>query len=517
LESAPVANGVEEAALKALPRTCEVVIVGAGFSGLCAAIRLDQSSIKDFIVLEREAGLGGVWHQNTYPGAACDVASALYSFSFENDYDWPRTHGSWRDIVTYMAKCVDKYAVGDRFLFDTDVQHLEWQPAGEGWLVKTNRGNVRAKYVISACGLFRKPTIPATPGLANFAGPVMHSAMWDHSFDPTGRSIAVVGNGCSAAQIVPAIVDQADHIYLVMRSPVHVIAKAERTYSEDERDLYRRFPILRALDRRSFIDKSLALADLPVSEPARARMNPVILESMARLVSNREKRQAVLPDYPVMAKRPIRSDDYLTALDRTDVDIIRSMIDHVTPDSMVMADGRVFPVDALIFATGFEASQYLVPLEVVGREGMHLQEQWRNGAHAYFGMLAPHFPNFIMIYGPNTNVVGSILQVIEPQVETAVAMIRQANVSGAVVEVGEELESTYSEEVQKRLSNSVWGLRAATNYFTAASGRIVTQWPGTFLEYQERLAGLDIGSLITRYGAGTANSTDVSMEQRSVS
>lgn len=482
--------------MQEVPDSCDVVVIGAGFSGLCAAIRLDQAGIQDFVVLERESGVGGVWRQNTYPGAACDVASALYSFSFENDYDWPCTHGTYRDIVGYMHHCIDKYGVGNRMAFDVDVQRLEWQPQSARWLVRTSKGIVSAKYVISACGLFSKPTIPDTPGLETFAGPVIHSAMWDHAFDPDRKVIAVVGNGCSAAQIVPAIAERAKRIHVIMRSPVHVIAKAERTYSEDERALYNRFPILRGLDRQGFIRKSLELADLPVSEAARERMNPAILDSMARLVSDPKKRDAVIPDYPVMAKRPIRSDEYLPALDRPDVDVVRSTIDHLTPTAIVTADGRTIEIDALVFATGFEASEYLVPLEVIGRDGAHLQEQWRDGAKAYYGMLVPNFPNFMMIYGPNTNVVGSILQIIEPQVSTALSLIGNAESAQGLVEVSDAASERFNEEVQERLSKTVWGLGAATNYFTAASGRIVTQWPGTFVEFQERLASLDISELL---------------------
>jgi cation diffusion facilitator CzcD-associated flavoprotein CzcO len=472
-------------------RQYRVVIIGAGFSGICAAIKLKILGICDFLVLERAPNLGGVWHYNNYPGAACDVPSSLYSFSFVDDYDWRSTHGSWSEIVDYINFCVDRFDIRSNLQFGVEAKVAQWNDKKSCWVVATDQGEIESRYVISACGLFNKPSVPSIPGLEDFVGSSFHSAKWDQKFSAVGKVIAVVGTGCSTAQIVPAIVDHARKLLVFQRSPCHVMPKEERTYSDEERALYRRYPILRALERTALENGTEAFGQFQFDAVTRGSMNAGVLAGMSVQIGNLAKRQALLPSFPLGGKRPISSDTYLPALDKDNVEIVCEPIEQINARGIITSDGRKHEVDAIIFATGFATSDYLVPLEVVGRQGRSLQALWREGAYAYLGMMVDGFPNFLMIYGPNSNVVGSILQVIELQVGFIVPQIVEAERQNALAEVDHATVVRFNKYLQGRLAQSIYGQNVTTNYFTTKDNKIVTQWCGTPDELAREIAGID--------------------------
>lgn len=468
-----------------------IVIIGAGFSGICAAIKLKQAGISDFLVLERAPDLGGVWHHNDYPGAACDVPSSLYSFSFVHDYDWTGTHGSRAEILDYMNFCVDRFDIRAHLRFDVEVAQGAWDGASCRWTVTTSRGTLEARYLLSACGLFNKPSIPQLPGLDDFHGPAFHSALWDHEAPIAGRTVAIIGTGCSSAQILPEIVEAAERVLVFQRSACHVLPKAERIFSDDERALYRRYPILRALERTALERGAAGFGAFQFDADAREAMNAQILASMSSQILGEDTRSKALPRFALGGKRPISSSTFLATLDRDDVVLISEPIVRIDPAGPVTADGRTHPVDAIIFGTGFAASDYLVPLDIVGRGGETLQALWRDGAFAYYGILVDGFPNFMMVYGPNSNVVGSILQIIEPQVEFVVALIEQAERERRLIEADHATVAAFNDRLQDALSRSVYGTTGADNYFSKAGRRIVTQWSGSPDNFIASLAAVD--------------------------
>lgn len=474
-----------------LPASTTVAIIGAGFSGVCAAIRLARAGQHNFVVLERGAGPGGVWRQNTYPGAACDVPSSLYSFSFVDDFDWPGTHGAWSEIVSYINHCIDKFGVRDKILYNVDVESSVWDGERNKWTLTTSDGAVRSDFVISACGLFNKPSVPDIAGLDTFTGPSFHSAEWDNSFDPSGKAVAVVGTGCSAAQIVPELARTAAKLVVFQRSPCHVMPKHERRFSDDERLLYKRFPILRALERAGFEKGSAAFVAFQFDDAANQRMNGDILADMTGKIMDPGKRQQLLPTFPIGGKRPISSDNILQTIDSPGVDLVAAPIEHVTAEGIVTADGEVHAVDAIVFATGFRVSDYLAPLNVVGADGRVLADAWKDGAYALLGMMVDGFPNMFMVYGPNSNAVGSIIEMIEPQVDYIVRQIELSQREGRLVEADAAMVRQFNETLQERLSRSIYGKRVAENYFSTAGGKIVTQFPGSPAQFAQEIAALD--------------------------
>jgi cation diffusion facilitator CzcD-associated flavoprotein CzcO len=465
-----------------------VLIVGAGFGGICAAIKLRLAGYSNFLIVERAPGLGGVWHQNNYPGAACDVPICLYSFSFVEDFDWPRSHGTWAEIIDYLNFCIDRYDVREHIRFGVEAKAASWVDSKSRWRVTTSAGEIECKYVICACGLFNKPSIPPIEGLEKFSGRAFHSAQWEADFDATGKHVAVIGTGCSAAQFVPEIVDQASKLFVFQRSPCHVMPKLERAYSADERKLYASYPILRALERARLEEGGESFGEFQFNAEVRAARTAELIAFMRSRVRNEAKQQQLIPSYPLGGKRPIASDVYLQSLDRDNVELVTASIQKIVATGIVTSDGRHYGVDAILFGTGFNVSDYLVPLAVRGRKSQDLQDLWRNGAYAYLGMLVDGFPNFLMIYGPNSNIVGSILEVIETQVRFIVDQIIEAEASRRLIEVDPTVIAEFNADLQTALSSSIYGQHVARNYFSAASGKIVTQWPGTQERFRRAVA-----------------------------
>ena len=455
-----------------------IAIIGTGFGGIGMAIRLKQAGIDNFTIYGKADDIGGVWHVNTYPGAACDVASSLYSFSFERQFDWQRTHGTQPEIVTYLKQCAAKYRLASHIHFGTEIASASFDADAALWrLIATDGRRFEAQIVVSACGLFNQPAFPEIAGLAQFGGMVFHSARWNHAFDPSGKRVAVIGTGCSAAQFVPEIVDRAEGLVAFIRTPQYVMPKNEKVFSPVEREKYARIPLLRRLERlRTYVAFERRFT-AQIDENARRAAEEASLAFLAREITDPAKRAKLTPNYRFGCKRLIQSNTYLRALNLAKVEVVSSAIARVTPEGVETVDGALRPVDAIIFGTGFKPTEYLSPMRVNGLGGRELNEAWRDGAEAYLGITVSGFPNFFMIYGPNTNTINSIVVMIEGQISYILQCIRRLEQARArYMDVRAEVQARFNHHLRRLLSATVWG-SGCRAYFVNANGRVVTQWP----------------------------------------
>jgi cation diffusion facilitator CzcD-associated flavoprotein CzcO len=468
-----------------------VIVIGAGFGGIGMAIRLKKSGYDDFIVLERAPDIGGVWHANRYPGAACDVESHLYCYSFETDFDWSSAHGKRDEILTYLRNCVAKYRIGPHIQLGTAVERAAFDDARGHWIVRTaGGGELRSRALVSACGLFNTPSIPRIEGADSFKGLRFHSAQWEAGFEPAGRRIAVIGTGCSAAQFVPEIVSGAERLLVFQRTPAFVGPRPEKPFSARKRRLYRWLPFLRKLDRLRIYrrnEKKFAVQ----RDPARRRvLEQEVTNYVTRTVSDVEKRAKLIPTYEAGCKRNVRSGLFLPSLDRPNVDLVTTPIRRIAERGIETADGRLHEVDTIIYGTGFTTTDYLSTVEVRGANGLELREAWKNAAEAYLGVSVAGFPNFFIVYGPNTNSPNSIIFMIECQIGyilKCIGTIFRKNLRSFDVSAG--VQARYNEDIQHRLKTTSWA-SGCVSYFMNAAGRIVTQWPDSSGDYRRRVRRL---------------------------
>ncbi|HEU4973771.1 MAG TPA: NAD(P)/FAD-dependent oxidoreductase [Baekduia sp.] len=470
-----------------------VVIIGAGFGGICAAVRLRERGIP-FVVLERGDAVGGVWRENTYPGAACDVPSHLYSLSFAPKADWSRKYAGQREIRGYLESVARDFGVLEHVRLSTEVAGATFDAPAGCWTVRTTAGDqLRARAIIAATGQLSRPAIPRLPGAERFAGPAFHSAAWDHGVDLRGRRVAVVGTGASAIQLVPAIAGLAERVTVFQRSAPYVIPKADRAYGALERRLLRRFPALlrasRALTYAQFEQRGIVFVTAPW-------LGWVVKRSwrrhMERHITDPELRRRLTPDYAVGCKRILLSNDWYPAVARDDVDVITEPIATVEPDAIVTADGTRHPADVLVHGTGFHATELLAPMDIRGAGGQALADVWHAGAEAYLGVTVAGFPNLFVLYGPNTNLGhNSIIYMIESQVAYVLEALRHLELSGQRwVDVRPERQAAFVSEVEQRSHRTVWE-RGCTSWYTTADGRNTNNWPGYTFSYRRRTSRFD--------------------------
>jgi cation diffusion facilitator CzcD-associated flavoprotein CzcO len=456
----------------------DVAIIGTGFGGIGMAIHLKRAGIQSFAIYSKASDIGGVWHVNTYPGAACDVASSLYSFSFERNYDWSSTHGTQPEIAAYLRRCAEKYGILPHIRFNTEIASAAFDERQSLWRLETTDGRrFAARALVSACGLFNEPSYPEIEGLASFAGAAFHSARWDHGVDLRGKRVAVIGTGCSAAQFVPAIVEQVAKLTLFARTPQYILPKGDRVYSEAERARYQRYPILRTIERvRTWLSFERRFR-VQMDAKARKTAKQAALAFLDREVKDPEKRAKLRPTYPFGCKRMIASNDYYRALDRANVAIVTCGIARVAPQGIVAADGTLHEADVIVFGTGFKPTEYLAPMQVTGTNGRALDEAWRDGAEAYLGITVAGFPNFFMLYGPNTNTINSIVVMLEAQMGYILKCVKRILRGPArAMTVKQEVQARFNDELRRLIARTAWG-SGCRSYFVTASGRVVTQWP----------------------------------------
>ena len=466
--------------------TPRVVVVGAGFGGIAAGVNLRRAGVRTFTIYESSLGVGGTWWDNTYPGAEVDVGSHLYSYSFKS-HDWSRTHALQPELQKYLEETVDEFGLRPHLQLGVAVESAVWDDERHVWTVRLDDGRVdECHVVISAVGFLNVPRYPEWPGLGDFAGPSFHTARWEHHHDLTGRVVAVVGTGSTAAQVVPAIQPDVERVYVFQREPGWVLPKGERDFTADERSTFasrwrRRRERLRL---RVLMEKNIWGGKLfrPDSKLNAARRQTCV-DYIDRTFADRpDLRAAVTPTYPYPGKRPIFATTFYPALKAPNVELVPRAVASVTPTGIVDADGVERRVDVLVMATGFQPADYLARLKVVGRHGNTLQEYWAGEPHAYLGITVPGFPNFFMLYGPGTN-GGEIVTMLESQSEYAVrAVKRMRRERVTAIEVRPVFDRWWNRWLQSRMVGTSWTM--SRNYFTAPTGRIVTQWPSSCTVYR---------------------------------
>jgi len=476
-------------------RGLEVVIVGAGFGGIAAAVELRRHGITGVKILERAPDLGGTWFYNSYPGAACDVPSHLYSFSYAQRRDWSQLCSPQQEIHRYLHDVARAQGIDRLIEPNCTVTGCSWDEESCLWTVTTAEGaSYAADALILATGQLHQPAYPRIDGIEEFSGHSFHSAQWDHDYPLAGKRVAVVGTGASAVQFVPEIAPQVAELKVFQRTGNWFLPRKNLPYPAAVRAAVRRIPGLQAF-RRKFMFQYCEALTLAIRHPrtvgrlARAR-SAVFMRSQLK---DPEVRRRAWPDYTFGCKRILFSSYYLPALQRPNVELVTDSITRLTGDGIVTADGRVHEVDCIIWATGFRTTQFMFPMEIAGAGGRDLREYWSGGAHAHLGITVPGFPNMFVMYGPNTNTSGgSIVFYLETQagyIRQALQALR-ARRAGAI-EVRPEVEAASDRALQARFAGTAW--TDCDSWYRDADGRIVANWPGYMREYLQRAERLDAG------------------------
>lgn len=471
-----------------------IVIVGAGFGGLGMAIQLRQRGEQDLLILEKQDRPGGVWHDNTYPGAACDIPSHLYSFSFEPNFDWSRRYPPQREIQAYLEHCADKYDVRRHTRFNTELARASFDTSTGRWHLLTAGGaRLSADILITATGQLNRPAIPPLPGLESFQGKVFHSARWDHGHDLKDRDVAIVGTGASAIQFLPAVAARARQVHLFQRSAAWVVPKADKAWTPRQRRLFRRLPWLQRLDRlRLYLQLETRALGFLVMHSLMKYYEWRFRWLLRRQIDDPEKRRKLTPDHPLGCKRVLLSNDYFPALNQANVEVIDAGVKAVKPHSVVAGDGTERRVDTLIFATGFKATDFLSPMHIEGRFGRTLNETWRGGARAYRGINVHGFPNLFMLYGPNTNLGhSSIIYMLESQFHYILECLKlMGDKQWRWLDVRAEVEDRFDDVIQRKLEHTVWQA-GCDSWYQTDSGRNTNNWPGFTFTYRRLTRHVD--------------------------
>ena len=471
------------------PRKWEprVAVIGAGFGGLTTGYLLKRAGINDFTIYERAADVGGTWYYNDYPGAEVDIHSHLYSFPFKTS-DWTRTHSQQRELKRYIDEMLEDFDLRPNLRLETTVDEAVWDNATQRYNLTLNDGTKTwANVVICAIGLFNTPKIPDWPGLADFHGPVFHTTQWDHDLDLTDKTVAVVGTGSTSTQVVATIAPIVKQLYVFQREPGWVLPKPDREFTPAEMASFKRMGSVKyRLTRwKLFFDMQSHMfmgRGHKNKSKRKAAMEQICRGYIDTVFADRpDLREMVTPKYPMGGKRPVLNQFYYPALLRDNVELVPHAVTSVTPTGVVSADGVERKIDVLVLATGFQPADFVTTVRVVGRTGRTLQEVWNGEPHAFVGIQTHDFPNFYMLYGPNTN-GGEIFLNFKSQAGLAInnmKLMMRRNLGSA--EVKKSWEDGYNRWLQRHFRDSVWA--TANNYYKAPTGKVVTQLPFDAVTY----------------------------------
>ncbi|MET9290490.1 NAD(P)/FAD-dependent oxidoreductase [Streptomyces sp. NPDC003077] len=474
-----------------------VAVIGSGFGGLGAAVRLRREGITDFVVLERAGAVGGTWRDNDYPGCACDVPSHLYSFSFAPNPEWPRNFSGQAHIRAYLERVTDTFGLRPHLRFDSEVLGMRWNGEALHWEISTASGALTADVVVSATGPLSDPKIPDVPGLDGFPGKVFHSSRWDHGYDLRGKRVAMIGTGASAIQIVPSIQPVVGRLALFQRTPAWVLPRADRRITGAERWLHTKVPATRTM-RRGLL---WGIRELQVSAFTKRPKELGLIEFLAKghirkAIKDPMLRAKLTPDYRIGCKRILLSNDYYPALAQPNVDVVAAGLKEVRGNVLVGSDGSETEADAIVFGTGFHVTDMPIARRVTGVHGTTLAEEWKDGMEALRGASAAGFPNFLTIIGPNTGLGNSsMILIIESQLNYMADFVRQLDTLGGGGKIALDARPSavhaWSHGVQRRMERTVWNT-GCDSWYLDANGRNTTVWPGTTAEFRKVTRRIDL-------------------------
>ena len=474
--------------------TLDVLIVGAGFAGVGAAIRLRQQGIDNICVLEKAGGIGGTWWHNTYPGAACDIASHLYCYSFEPNPYWSRKFSPQAEIQAYIQRCAQKYDVERHIRLNTRVEACRFDETHKVWVAELAGGaTLRAHHVIFATGGLHLPAWPDIPGMTDFRGPAMHSAEWDHSVDFAGKRVAVIGSAASAIQLIPELAKTVDHLDVYQRTPNYIAPRNDREFTEREKQRFARWPWWNRLYRRAIFLRGewliFPLVKTRGKSRWRDRVEKLLRRHVRQSVADPETRAAMTPDYPAGCKRLLIADNFYDAMNRPNVQLVTAAISAIETDAVITADGARHPADIIVYATGFDLENYMRQTAVVGPGGVRLSELWSDLPRAYKGGFVPGLPNFYLTTGPNTGVgTTSVVYMIEAQLTLILEAIGKTG-RDRLIEVSGEASRRYNEEIRRALQDTVWA-GDCKSWYKRPDGEIASLYPynaRTYLRDHRRL------------------------------
>jgi len=476
-------------------RSVDHVVIGAGFAGLCMAIKLQEEGETDFLVVERGSDVGGTWRDNTYPGAACDVPSQLYSFSFAPNREWTRSFSPQPEIQSYIQRVAREAGVLDRFVFDTSVDAARWDEDAQRWIVATTAGEFVARHLISGAGALVEPKLPDIEGIEDFQGEVFHSARWNHDVDLTGKRVAVIGTGASAIQIVPEITKVVDHLDVYQRTAPYVLPRNDRPYTGVEKFLFRRVPLVQKIYREAiYWAREAYVPGFTLAPKLTAPARRLAMANLARGVEDPELRERLTPNFQIGCKRILISNTYYPAIASDHVELVTDQITRVNGHSIATADGTERPIDVLIIATGFHTTDQPIAHHIYGRDGLSLADTWAEGGMAaYKGTTVHGFPNYFQIVGPNTGLGHSnMVLMIESQVGYVRDALRTKALNHyATLEPRLDVQEGWNADLQKRLGRSVWNSGGCSSWYLDEHGRNTVLWPRTTFAFRNLLSQFD--------------------------
>ncbi|MDR3417770.1 MAG: NAD(P)/FAD-dependent oxidoreductase [Nevskia sp.] len=473
----------------------DVAIVGAGFGGLCMAIKLLEAGRGDFVILEKGNEVGGTWRDNTYPGAACDVQSHLYSYSFAPKTDWSKRYAGWREIQDYILKVTDDYRLRPFIRFGQEVVSAQFDQEQGRWIIGTRSGDtIVARHWVLASGPLHVPAIPQIPGLDKFKGKLFHSAQWDHGYDLAGKNVVSIGTGGSAIQYVPEIAPKVKQLYVFQRTPAWVIPRDERAYSALRKAIFALVPGARRLHRARLYWSNESRV-WPIFHPAIARtLQKLVLRFMHMQVKDPALREKLTPQYTIGCKRVLISNVYYPTFNRPNVELVTDSIREVRAHSVVTQDGVERPADCIVLGTGFvvDPRVYMNNFTLTGRDGHTLGQDWQRAPEAYLGTVVSGYPNMFMLVGPGSALGhNSIIFMIEAQVHYILECLRQLERNKAdYLDLKPEVQRTFNDTLQQNLKRSVWST-GCQSWYQTAEGVNFTIWPWSTWRFWLRTQRVD--------------------------
>jgi cation diffusion facilitator CzcD-associated flavoprotein CzcO len=469
----------------------EVLIIGAGFSGICMGIKLREAGVNSFLIIEKSADIGGTWWDNRYPGCACDIPSHLYSFSFEPSTEWTRMYPGQQEIHAYLKRVVERHELAPNIRLNTRFCEAVWDETTGEWLATMRDGlRIRARVLVSGMGALHVPRYPEIKGIERFKGPAFHSANWDHSVQLEGKNVAVVGTGASAIQFVPQIAPHVGKLHLFQRTPPWIVPRLDFAFSEKWKRRFRNIPLTRwALRQFIFWRQEFRVLGFLGNEKIRKKAEEIALQHLARQMEDPKMRAALTPNYQLGCKRVLVSDDFYPTLNRSNVELVTDAIAEVREHTVITQDGVERPIDVLIYGTGFRATEPLIGCRVVGRRGVEIHDAWGKRMSAYLGVTINGFPNFFMLLGPNTGLGhNSVVLMIEAQVRYAMNCLKlMKRRNQRVIEVRAESQQRFVEEIYRRMGGTVWQSGGCKSWYQdPTTGELTTIWPGSVVAYLRR-------------------------------